>query len=78
MKMKVTRPFILAGERQEIGTEFETDDRGLIAMLKTEGKAIALAPSDPTGPMTTETTSGVVAGGKGKAAKPAAPKAQEE
>ncbi len=63
MKMKVTRPFILAGIRQELGTEFEIDDRSLIAQLRNDGKAVALDVVDTSGPMTTA-SSGLVAGSK--------------
>ena len=73
MKMKVTRPFILAGKRQETDAEFETDDRSLIGMLKHEGKAIPLESTDTAGPMTTQTVGAVIAGGKDKPAKPAKP-----
>ena len=63
MKMKVTRPFILAGIRQEIDTEFEIADRSLAAMLKHEGKAVSLDPVAASGTMTTA-SSGLVAGSK--------------
>jgi hypothetical protein len=72
MKMRVTRPFIFAGTRQEIGTELEIDDRSLSGMLRHEGKATPLEAVDTSGPMTTETVSGVIAGSKPKAVKAAA------
>lgn len=62
MKMRVTRPFLLGGVRQEIDTEFDIESRADAAMLQNTGKA---APADDTapkrGPMTTE-SSALVAG----------------
>lgn len=66
MKMIVTRPFLLAGERQELGTEVEIESRADAAMLQHEGKAAPVAPVETRGPMTTQTASGTVAGGEPK------------
>lgn len=66
MKMIVTRPFLLAGKRQEIGAEVEIEERAVAAMLQYEGKAAAAGEIVQGGPMTTDTTPGVVAGGKRK------------
>lgn len=62
MKMKVTRPFLLGGERQEIDTVIDIDDRSLAAMLRHEGKAVAVDPIPPPSQMTTETAPGFVSG----------------
>ncbi len=64
MKLTVTRPFLLAGVRQEIGAEIDIDDRGLVALLQSTGKAVAAELIDQRGPMTTETTAGVVSGAR--------------
>lgn len=62
MKMRVTRPFLLGGVRQEIDTEVDIESRADAAMLQNTGKAV---PADDTapkrGPMTTE-SSALVAG----------------
>ena len=66
MKMTVTRPFLLGGLRQEIGTVVDIEERAVVAMLQHEGKATTAGEVVTVGPMTTDTTPGVVAGGKRK------------
>ena len=68
MKLKVERAFLLAGNRQEVGSKIEIHDKGLIGLLVSTGKASAVEPDEETGPMTTETASGTVRG-KRKASK---------
>jgi hypothetical protein len=64
MKYKVTRAFLLAGQRQEIGSEIDLTDRDLIGSLKSAGKIEPATPEPAnTGPMTTE-NSGLVAKAK--------------
>lgn len=71
MEMKVTRPFLLGGKRQEIGTVVEIESRADVGMLQHEGKAVLVTPADDDikGPMTTETASGAVAGKARRGAK---------
>jgi hypothetical protein len=66
MKMTVTRPFLLGGQRQEIGTVVDIEERAVVAMLQHEGKATPAVDVVTGRPMTTDTTPGVVAGGKRK------------
>jgi hypothetical protein len=69
MKLTVTRPFLLAGQRQEIGAPVETADRGFAAMLVQTGKAVvAEGELEVAGPMTTETAGGLTPGRKTKSA----------
>ena len=69
MKLTVTRAFLLAGQRQEVGAPLDIEDRAFAAMLVQTGKA---APAEevapPAGPMTTDTAAGLTRG-----RKPAAP-----
>lgn len=62
MKLKVTRAFFLAGNRQEIDAEVEVVDRGLIGLLISTGKAVPCDEVTSSGPMTTETAGAAVAG----------------
>jgi len=62
MKLTVLRPFLVNGQRQEIGSEFETDDRVFAASLVHEGKVERIAEVERSGPMTTETMPAVVSG----------------
>lgn len=69
MKIRVARAFLLRGERQEPGSTVEVDD-ALARELVMLNKAEALAPMPPaSGPMTTQTAPGIVAGRKAKGAK---------
>ncbi len=64
MRIRVERPFLLDGLRQEAGTTIEVSDH-LARELVHCGKAAMAAPTRPAaGPMTTETTAAVVAGPK--------------
>jgi hypothetical protein len=67
VKIEVTRAFLLAGVRQEVGSSVELAD-SLARELIATGKAQRAVPAveKPPGPMTTETAPAVV---KGKAAK---------
>ena len=68
MKFKIMRAFLIAGERQEAGSEIEISDRDLIGTLKSAGKIEAVEPEPvKAGPMTTE-NSGLVTKAK-KSAK---------
>lgn len=65
MKVNVTRAFLLAGKRQEVGTSVEVSDsvgRELVASGKAERDKAA--PPAPPGPLTAETSAALV---KGKA-----------
>lgn len=63
MKIIVTRAFLLAGVRQEEGSEIDLDDRGLLGLLIHAGKARPAQEAPPQrGPMTTETVGGLVSG----------------
>jgi hypothetical protein len=62
MKIKVTRAFFLAGDRQEVGAELDVSDRGLIGLLLSTGKAVACEHAKPAGPMTTDTAAATVPG----------------
>lgn len=77
IKLKVTRPFLADGIRLELGSELSTNDKNFAAMLINDGKAVAITPVDTSGPMTTESVSGMVAG-KAKPAKAAATESPEE
>jgi len=68
MKLKVERAFLLGGIRQEVGSEIEVNDKGLVGLLVSTGKASQIEAHEETGPMTTDTASGAVRG-KRKAAK---------
>jgi hypothetical protein len=63
MKMRVTRPFLLGGIRQEIDTEVDIESRADAAMLQNVGKAVPVDSVPKRGPMTTE-SSALVAGPK--------------
>lgn len=71
MKLRVLRPFLVKGQRQEVGTELDTDDRILASELCHFGKAERVDPVAERGPMTTETASGAVSGKVPRAGKPA-------
>ncbi len=62
MKLRVIRPFILGGQRQEIGSTFDTEDRAFAGALVYEGKAERVGEGEQKGPMTTETASAAVPG----------------
>lgn len=62
MKLRVLRPFLVKGQRQEIGSLFETDDRVFAASLVHEGRAERVEGGELRGPMTTETASAAVNG----------------
>jgi hypothetical protein len=62
MKLKITRAFLLAGQRQEVGAKIETPDRALAAMLVHTGKAVVIGAPEPSGPLTTETAAAAVPG----------------
>lgn len=62
MKLKVIRPFLVKGQRQEIGSLFETDDRVFASALIHDGKVERVEGEEQRGPMTTETASGAVPG----------------
>lgn len=66
MKLIVKRAFLLGGERQEVGSEVEIADVGLVGMLLATGKAEHAADlkEQASGPMTTDSAVGLVAGGK--------------
>jgi hypothetical protein len=72
----VLRPFLVKGQRQEVGTEFSTDDRVFASALVHEQKAAYVGAVEQRGPMTTETAAGAVSGKAPKAGtnKPAAAK----
>lgn len=57
MKMRVTRPFLLGGVRQEIDAEVDIESRADAAMLQDTGKAVPADGAVPKrGPMTTESS----------------------
>lgn len=71
MKYRVTRAFLLAGVRQEAGAEIDLDSRDLIGVLTGAGKIEPIADTPPeSGPMSTETVGGLVAGGQAHAGRP--------
>jgi hypothetical protein len=74
MEFTVLRAFLLAGIRQEVGSEIDLADRELIGTLKSAGKiapTVKGAAGDkpaPSGPMTTRRAGGLVGARKGDTA----------
>jgi hypothetical protein len=66
MKYKVKRAFLIAGVRQEAGSEIELTDRDLIGGLKSFDKIEAIDAEEKPGPMTTKSSGGLIAGIKAK------------
>jgi len=65
MKLRVLRAFLIkGGARQEPGSVLELADAWALELIQM-GKAVAVGPVPAvTGPMTTESTSGLVKGAK--------------
>lgn len=62
MKLTVLRPFLVKGQRQEIGAVLDIDDRVFAASLIHEGKAEYAEEVEASGLMTTDTAPGAVPG----------------
>lgn len=57
MRMRVIRPFLLGGIRQEIDTEVDIESLADAAMLQNVGKAVPVSDTvSKRGPMTTESS----------------------
>jgi hypothetical protein len=71
MKYKVIRAFFLGAKVQEVGSVIELNDRDLIGGLKSFGKIEAVQPGEEpkTGPMTSESSGGLIGGIKPTKAK---------
>lgn len=73
MKLRVIRAFILAGSRQDPGTDIDVADRAFAFALINDGKAIEQPAEEPEaprqtrarrGPMSTASVPGLVSGGQ--------------
>lgn len=65
MRIVVQRAFLIAGERQEPGSEIEVDPAFARALIH-NGQAVAAQALPPAGAMTTETAAAIVPGKKSK------------